>query len=117
MSDVEQAYLMKIIQGSYGWIFLVVFYFVLYFLFEIGLTFIPGDLSAIIWIPFHFFVTPILGFLASTAILILTIRRKKIWAIITSLLCASIIVYVSYIGISGNTLILNILGVTFQHGG
>ncbi len=86
-------------------------------MFEIGLTFFPGDLSAIIWIPFHFFVTPILGFIVSAGILILTIKRRKISAVVISLLCASIIMSVSYIGISGNTLILEVLGITFQHGG
>jgi hypothetical protein len=67
-----------------------------------------------VWIAFHFIITPIVGLVVSVAAVHTTIKRKSPLSITASIFCALGILWISYISISGSTIILDALGVSFN---
>ena len=101
----------RLFQRPYGWIKPLLFFVVWYVIFEFGLTLFKVDIVAMLWVPLHFVITPILGIIVSIVSVYIALKRKKVVPIATSICCALMIFLISFIGVSGSTIIIEFLDV------
>ena len=70
---------------------------------------IKTDIAGMIWVPFHFVITPIVGLAISILVTYITIKKKEPLPIVASISCSVIILWISFIGMSGSTMILEVM--------
>ena len=114
MDPINKTKMSRLIQEPFGWITLIIIFVVWYVIFEFGLTLFDVDIAAMIWIPLHFAITPLLGFTVSIVSVYITFKRKNMFALAASICCALVNVSISFIGMSGSTMILDAFGVSFN---
>ena len=81
---------------------------------EYGPLFLAADIGAFLWITFHFIVNPILGVIISLFLIWHAFSQKQLQSKVLSIAAILFPLLVCYVGFSGNTWFVEIMGINFN---
>lgn len=74
---------------------------------------VGGDSGALIWTTMHFILNPILGVILAIILAWNSIKQENILAKTISFIGIILPLFVSYVGFTGNTWVIEFLGISF----
>jgi len=72
------------------------------------------DIGAFIWITFHFIINPILGIFVCLFLIWHGVTQKQLQPKLLSIIAVVFPLFISYVGFSGNTWFVELLGINFN---
>ena len=95
-------------------VFLIVGYVLWFLLTELGPMAIPGAAGAILWIPLHFIVNPMLALGVAPVAVAHAFRHKGVWLRLGVALSGAAILFVAYTNYTGEVWLVEAMGIRWR---